>query len=149
MWLSILESFIGLKKKKEWVIGAVWPKEGFEYCVLAWRVPGTGEPGGLLSLGLHRVGHDWSDAAAAAYILKSRINHYIIKYLGTPFPAPQMSWFYTLCTWFLIALKQGNAVTLLAYQFYFVVFLVNFVCLFCFLTWDTVYIQNMFYKVTT
>ena len=26
--------------------------------VLAWRVPGTGEPGGLLSLGSHRVGHD-------------------------------------------------------------------------------------------
>ena len=34
--------------------------------VLAWRVPGTAEPGGLLSLGLHRVGHDWSDLAAAA-----------------------------------------------------------------------------------
>ena len=26
--------------------------------VLAWGIPGTGEPGGLLSLGLHRVGHD-------------------------------------------------------------------------------------------
>ena len=26
--------------------------------VLAWRIPGTGEPGGLLSLGLHKVGHD-------------------------------------------------------------------------------------------
>ena len=26
--------------------------------VLAWRVPGMGEPGGLLSMGLHRVGHD-------------------------------------------------------------------------------------------
>ena len=26
--------------------------------VLAWRIPGAGEPGGLLSLGLHRVGHD-------------------------------------------------------------------------------------------
>ena len=26
--------------------------------VLAWRIPGKGEPGGLLSLGLHRVGHD-------------------------------------------------------------------------------------------
>ena len=26
--------------------------------VLAWRISGTGEPGGLLSLGLHRVGHD-------------------------------------------------------------------------------------------
>ena len=26
--------------------------------ILAWRIPGTGEPGGLLSLGSHRVGHD-------------------------------------------------------------------------------------------
>ena len=34
--------------------------------VLAWRIPGTGEPGGLLSMGSHRVGHDWSDSAAAA-----------------------------------------------------------------------------------
>ena len=34
--------------------------------VLAWRIPGTGEPGGLLFLGLHRVGHNWSDLAAAA-----------------------------------------------------------------------------------
>ena len=34
--------------------------------VLAWRIPGTGEPGRLPSLGLHRVGHDWSDLAAAA-----------------------------------------------------------------------------------
>ena len=34
--------------------------------VVAWRIPGTGEPGGLPSLGLHRVGHDWSDLAAAA-----------------------------------------------------------------------------------
>ena len=34
--------------------------------VLAWRVPGTGEPGGLPSMGSHRVRHDWSDLAAAA-----------------------------------------------------------------------------------
>ena len=34
--------------------------------VLAWRMPGMGEPGGLLSMGLHRAGHDWSNAAAAA-----------------------------------------------------------------------------------
>ena len=34
--------------------------------VLAWRIPGTGAPGGLPSMGLHRVGHDWSDLAAAA-----------------------------------------------------------------------------------
>ena len=36
--------------------------------VLAWRIPGTGEPGGLPSMGLHRVGHDWSDLAAAAAV---------------------------------------------------------------------------------
>ena len=34
--------------------------------ILAWRVPGTVEPGGLPSMGSHRVGHDWSDLAAAA-----------------------------------------------------------------------------------
>ena len=34
--------------------------------VLAWRIPGTGEPGGLPSMGSHRVGYDWSDLAAAA-----------------------------------------------------------------------------------
>ena len=34
--------------------------------VLAWKIPGTREPGGLLSMGSHRVGHDWSDLAAAA-----------------------------------------------------------------------------------
>ena len=34
--------------------------------VLAWRISGTAEPGGLPSMGSHRVGHDWSDLAAAA-----------------------------------------------------------------------------------
>ena len=34
--------------------------------VLAWRIPGMEEPGGLPSLGLHRVRHDRSDLAAAA-----------------------------------------------------------------------------------
>jgi len=34
--------------------------------VLAWRIPGMGEPGGLPSMGSHRVGHDGSDLAAAA-----------------------------------------------------------------------------------
>jgi len=35
--------------------------------VLAWRVPGTVEPGGLPSMGSHRVGHDWSDLAVAVH----------------------------------------------------------------------------------
>ena len=34
--------------------------------VLAWRIPGTGEPGGLPSMGSHRVGHDRNNLAAAA-----------------------------------------------------------------------------------
>ena len=36
--------------------------------VLAWRIPGMGKPSGLLSMGSHRVGHDWSDLAAASWI---------------------------------------------------------------------------------
>ena len=34
--------------------------------ILAWRTPGTEEPGELPSMGSHRVGHDWNDLAAAA-----------------------------------------------------------------------------------
>ena len=34
--------------------------------VVAWRIPGTGEPGGLPSMGSRRVGHDWSGLAAVA-----------------------------------------------------------------------------------
>ena len=33
---------------------------------LAWKIPWTEEPGRLQSMGLHRVGHDWNDLAAAA-----------------------------------------------------------------------------------
>ena len=36
--------------------------------VLAWRIPGTGEPGALPSMGLHRAGHDWSDLAVAVAV---------------------------------------------------------------------------------
>ena len=42
--------------------------------VLAWRIPGTGEPGGLPSMGSHRVGHDWSDLAAPAAAVAAREN---------------------------------------------------------------------------
>ena len=37
--------------------------------LLAWRIPGMGEPGGLPSMGLHRVRHNLSDLAAAAELL--------------------------------------------------------------------------------
>jgi len=50
--------------------------------VLAWRIPGTGEPGGLPSVG-HRVGHDWSHlvaAAAAAAPVKNREAWHVAVY---------------------------------------------------------------------
>ena len=65
--------------------------------VLAWRIPGTGEPGGLPSMGSHRVGHDWSDLAAAAASLNSLciflLNFYLpfnshFMYLLSTFPLP-------------------------------------------------------------
>ena len=62
--------------------------------VLAWRIPGMGEPGGLLSMGSHRVGHDWSDLAAAAAAYS------VPKYLKGPLPFnlhhKEYTWYYCL-----------------------------------------------------
>ena len=43
---------------------ALEKKMATQSSVLAQRIPGTGEPGGLPSMGSHRVGHDWSNLAA-------------------------------------------------------------------------------------
>ena len=60
--------------------------------VLAWRIPGTEEPGGLPSMGSHRVGHDWSDLAAAAATFHQYLVHLflleIISFLGVPCKTP-------------------------------------------------------------
>ena len=40
--------------------------------ILAWRIPGMGEPGGLPSMGSHRVRHNGSDLAAAVAILTAK-----------------------------------------------------------------------------
>ena len=39
--------------------------------ILAWRIPGTEEPGGLPSMGSHRIGHKWSNLAAAAAVISA------------------------------------------------------------------------------
>ena len=49
--------------------------------VLAWRIPGTEEPGGLPSTGSHRVGHDWSSLAAA--VITTCFLNVMIEYLHT------------------------------------------------------------------
>ena len=54
--------------------------------VLAWRIPGTGEPGGLPSMGSHRVGHDWSDLAAAAACVGTWKTALIWPWLASVFP---------------------------------------------------------------
>ena len=46
--------------------------------VLAWRIPGTGEPGELPSMGSHRVVHDWSDLAVAAAWTVFRFSYWFI-----------------------------------------------------------------------
>ena len=53
--------------------------------VLAWRILGTGEPGGLPSMGSHRVGHDCSDlAAAAAAVFRKKITHFAKSQTSKP-----------------------------------------------------------------
>ena len=49
--------------------------------VLAWRIPGTGGPGGLPSVGSHRVGHDWSNLEAAAVAATLYFMHFILLHL--------------------------------------------------------------------
>ena len=49
--------------------------------VLAWRIPGMGEPGGLPSMGSHRVGHNWSDLAAAAAVSRAKLPVFVLGVL--------------------------------------------------------------------
>ena len=73
--------------------------------VLSWRIPGTGEPGGLPSMGSHRVGHDWSDLAAAAVSdLLTEISHSVLPYLLWHSPINFPRWFCHL-KWFTV-MKQ-------------------------------------------
>ena len=62
--------------------------------VLAWRIPGMGEPGGLPSVGSHRVEHDWSDlAAAAAAAFCKELGYYSCpSWLHICVPTPQFIW---------------------------------------------------------
>ena len=57
--------------------------------VLAWRIPGTAEPDGLLSMGSHRVGHDWSDLAAAEWPLRAGLES---PWMSVTLPLPQQDW---------------------------------------------------------
>ena len=59
--------------------------------VLILRIPGMGEPGGLPSMGSHRVGHDWSDLAAAAAAAAATYIHQRRQWHPTPVLLPGKS----------------------------------------------------------
>ena len=61
--------------------------------VLAWRISGTGEPGGLLSVGSHRVGHDWSNLAAVAAAVATILDNSLVNtFLPLLFWYSSISW---------------------------------------------------------
>ena len=70
--------------------------------VLVWRIPGMAEPGGLLSMGSHRVRHDWNDLAAAAAAAATYINEEI----GTP--RPPKSFWVSFLNWFCYQQNQNS-----------------------------------------
>ena len=55
--------------------------------VLAWRIQGMAAPGGLPSIGSHRVGHDWGDLAAAAAA---------VKHVRAHIHTPQRSYYFVI-----------------------------------------------------
>ena len=57
-WVTSLSLFTFMHWRRKWQPTPVF----------AWRILGTGEPGGLPSMGLHGVGHNWSDLVAAAAV---------------------------------------------------------------------------------
>ena len=96
--------------------------------VLAWRIPGTVEPGGLPSVGSHRVGHDWSDLAAAAAVTLEwlKISSLSCIWFHSFFPAYTSEPIHTLniqvlIPWVLLMIEQEDhrqAVNGTGYFFY-------------------------------
>ena len=76
--------------------------------VLAWRIPGTEEPGGLPSMGSHRVGHDWSNLAAAAATYTHYYMYKIDQQQGSPCYAPTLQYSTGNCTQWLVITYDGR-----------------------------------------
>ena len=79
IYFLLLRRRIESEKKRKWKTwdgctfnwGCLEKEMATHSSVPAWRIPGAAEPGGLPSMGSHRVRHDWSDlaSAAAAYLV--------------------------------------------------------------------------------
>ena len=66
-WWAAVHRVAQSRTRLKWLSMHAWEKKMTTHSsILAWRIPGTEEPGGLPSTGSHRVRHNWSDLAAAA-----------------------------------------------------------------------------------
>ena len=81
-WRSLAGTVHGVAKSRTWLsdftftfqFHALEKAMATHSSALAWRIPGMAEPGGLPSMGSHRVGHDWSDLAAAPVAQKGEMD---------------------------------------------------------------------------
>ena len=83
--------------------------------VLAWRIPGTTDPGGLPSMGSHRVGHNWNDlAAAVAVAIKLSAKDQQGGTLSAPFwcLCQKLYFFYTLINFYHTKALSNQALSL-------------------------------------
>ena len=83
VWKSLVASMLlqmALFHSFLWLSSSPLPEKAMapHSSVLAWRIPGTGEPGGLPSMGSHRVSHDWSDLAAVVHCIYVPHLHYLL-----------------------------------------------------------------------
>ena len=75
-WFVFIFQFASMVNYIDWFLKIFYWSIVDHSSVLAWRIPGMAEPGGLLSMGSHRVGHNWNDLiAAAAAAARRRVAH--------------------------------------------------------------------------
>ena len=63
-----IKNLLAMQETRVWSLGQEDPLEkgmATHSSILAWRISETEEPGGLPSMGSHRVGHDWSDSSSS------------------------------------------------------------------------------------
>ena len=101
---------VGVAKSRSWLsdftftfhFDALEKEMATHSSVLAWRIPGTGQPGWLPSMGSHRVGHDWSDLAAASIshniTEKSTFKYYLEMNLWYKFDIMSVQFGIDMCT---------------------------------------------------
>ena len=71
--------------------------------VLAWRIPGTEKPGGLPSMGSHRVGHDWSGSSSSSDIWCGASFHLLVCHLYVFFAEVYIQIFYPVIKGFFFS----------------------------------------------